>query len=100
MSVEPISTTKIILVLLGAIKLLVLYIWRTLTTRTKDLETKVDDTYNKYETKEQIELRLAPLRETIKELSHTLKDNTKAQQELQSVISKLAGEIKASRGRE
>lgn len=96
--VEPISTSKIVLALLGAVKLLVLYIWKTLTQRTKELENKVEDTYNKYETREQIELRLAPLRENIKELSHTVKENTKAQQESNEMLSRLVGEFKAQRG--
>ena len=75
--------------LIGAVKGLVLYIWWSLIRKTDKLEKKVDDTYTKIETEKQIDLRLAPLREVIKELGRSIRENTEAQKESNKEMHKM-----------
>lgn len=80
---------KVFWPLIGTIKALIIYTWWSLIKRAEKLEKKVDDTYTKMETEKQIDLRLAPLREVIKELGKSIRENTEAQKESNKEMHKM-----------
>lgn len=94
--------TKATLFLIGLVKVLIGYVWWESRKRNERTEQKVAETYTKMETEQQIDMRLAPLREHMKSLNKSLDANTQAQirtseqqVELTKTLHQLVGQLKA-----